>query len=308
MSLDLLDTPLRVTWDLFSGDDCLSATELRRIAVRLGEGGVFFVTLQSGAARHAAIEEIVAVLTEGSVQVSLVARPAEVSALGAGLNLADLFIDAGGWLDGTVADEELEGALGSGRDKGFSPSLTAVPLASRLVRLPDLLAFCAEHGVGRLKLPNISADGSLNPPGRADLPTPGDFAELREAVSDPASLRHGVALEVHDLFLWEILSRGDADRGEFGGCQAANSLAHVDARGDVTPCSSWPLRLGSLRENSLMEIWQGELRHRVRQDIAHLPDGCAGCRDLPLCFGGCRGLATVFGDRDARDPGCAGRR
>ncbi len=308
MRLDLLDTPLRVTWEFCSGEFCLPADKLRHVAGRLTEAGVFFVTLQKGAPRHPATGEIIAMLSAGGVRVSLIAQPAELSLVESNWPLQELFIDAGGWLDGASAQEELGAAAQIGREKGFSPAFLAVPLASRLARLPQLFALCREHDVGRLKLPNISVDGNLGDLERGKLPTAEELFDLRKKIGDAAESRRGLELEVHDLFLWEILSRGDAERGEFGGCQAANSLAHIDAQGDIFPCSSWPLRLGSLCETSLEAIWQNERRYRIRRDIEHLPAGCAGCSDYALCIGGCRGLAVSFSDRDARDPGCAGRR
>jgi radical SAM protein with 4Fe4S-binding SPASM domain len=50
-------------------------------------------------------------------------------------------------------------------------------------------------------------------------------------------------------------------------------------------------------------------RFRIREEIAAAPADCAGCRDFPLCLGGCRGLAR-FPSRKAggRDPSCSGRR
>ncbi|MDY6848492.1 MAG: SPASM domain-containing protein [Geoalkalibacter sp.] len=159
----------------------------------------------------------------------------------------------------------------------------------------------------------MAIDDSLNPPSDSDLIGPAHLDQLKNAFADNADcLRQGVALEIHDLFLWELL-HPDANRRREGyaGCQAANSLAHVAASGDLMPCSSWPLSLGSLLEEGLLELWQSPCRFEVRRMIEALPGDCRRCRDLRVCFGGCRGLALSRGDRghrQARDLMCAGSR
>ncbi|GAB6082003.1 hypothetical protein JCM30471_09170 [Desulfuromonas carbonis] len=136
---------------------------------------------------------------------------------------------------------------------------------------------------------------------------------LREFQSSIAAagsdLGRGLALEVHDLFLWEILfPGGGGERSEYGGCQAGNSVGYVDASGDLYPCSSWPRLIGSLLEHSLDELWHSAQRLAIREQIATVPAGCRGCRDYPVCFGGCRGLAETFAHGTERDPACDGPR
>nr|NIS43769.1 SPASM domain-containing protein [Desulfuromonadales bacterium] len=117
-------------------------------------------------------------------------------------------------------------------------------------------------------------------------------------------------MDIHDRFIWEIFSGPEVvEHSEYGGCQAANSLVHIDCGGDVWPCSSWPQSLGSLLEADLEEIWSGPQRMGVRREIAAEPVGCRSCRDYALCLGACRGLGRSLNQVGGeRDPACPGPR
>jgi GeoRSP system SPASM domain protein len=144
---------------------------------------------------------------------------------------------------------------------------------------------------------------------RSDLIRPEDVESFRKQAADFPDFFGKLKLDVHDLFLWEILfPDGGVARSEYGGCQAANSLAHVDICGTVHPCVSWPQSLGSLLADSFYDIWQAAPRQAVRADIASIPTGCNRCRDYAICFGGCRGLSRLDETLNGRDPMCEGVR
>ena len=109
-------------------------------------------------------------------------------------------------------------------------------------------------------------------------------------------------------FLFLLFPDGGVARSEYGGCQAANSLAHIDSHGVVHPCVSWPQPLGSLLDHTLYDIWQGPSRQSARDEIAAVPSGCEGCRDYSIWFGGCRGLSRLDHNLKGRDPMCKGPR
>lgn len=315
MSIDLLDTPLRVTWDLHGPDGRAEPARAVGIAERLVEGGVFFVTLEERPLAHPAYLELASVLKGGgcTVQVRYGSTAAERSALTAGCRADALllevapYLDAGGNCDTTALRAEIETL----RRSGLEPSLVLTPTRVNLPLLPRLMALCREAGVGRFKLPNTKVDDSFSRSAGGLLPQPDDLSRLAEALRDAAACRQGLELEIHDLFLWELFfpPGASAGRSEYGGCQAANSLAHVTVDGQVYACSSWPEPLGSLVETSLLEIWAAPRRLALRQAIAAVPTGCAGCRDYQRCFGGCRGLSATLAPNGAgRDLLCAGRR
>lgn len=311
MTIARLDTPLRVTWELHA-----SAGEVAiPIAECLVDAGLFYVTLLARPLAHPAIVEVLAILTGGGIQaqVTFCGTEEEWQGVAALESLPEIYVDAGAFLANGNAEEWL--SLGRVFDRlrsfGAHPALLMVPDRQRLPLLPQLCDFCRSTGVTRIKLPNTPVDASFSARTAMSLPTLAQLAALRAIVIDPLALRAGLTLEVHDLFLWEILFPGEREdgRSEYGGCQAANSLAHIAATGMVHPCSSWPYALGSLLDQDFAAIWQQETRSVILAKIAALPGGCDGCGDYAQCFGGCRGLVETLGIADnGRDLLCAGRR
>ena len=55
MGLDLLDAPVRLTWDLHGPGQPLAEREMLAIARQIGDGGIFFVTLEERPLLHTAI-------------------------------------------------------------------------------------------------------------------------------------------------------------------------------------------------------------------------------------------------------------
>ncbi|MBE0504002.1 MAG: SPASM domain-containing protein [Desulfuromonadales bacterium] len=314
MTIAQLDTPLRATWELHDSAGEISL-QAELVAEKLVYAGLFYVTLVARPLAHPAIAGILTILRGGGIQVQATFAGTEEEWQGvAGLkSLPEIGLDANAFLSCGTANEweSLHQALESLRQYGTRPALWMVPDRERLPLLPQLCDFGRRHGVTRIKLPNTPVDASFSARQARSLPTPAQLAALRTVIIDPVALRSGLTLEVHDLFLWEILFPGERENGrsEYGGCQAANSLAHIAANGMVHPCSSWPYALGSLLERPLEEIWQQGARFVVLEKIAALPAGCAGCGDYEQCFGGCRGLVETLGSADnGRDLLCAGRR
>ena len=315
MTIARLDTPLRVTWEFHSPTAVMAPAAALTVAERLVEAGLFYVTLLARPLAHPASAEVLAILTGGGIQVQAAFNGTEEEWQGVARleTVPEICVDAGAFL---VQGEEsewdaLRRALERLRQFAPQPSLLMVPDRQRLPLLPQLCGFCRSSGVTRITLPNTPVDANFPEHTAAFLPEIAQLAALREVVIDPVALRTGLTLEVHDLFLWEILFPGERENGraEYGGCQAANSLAHIDPCGMVHPCSSWPQPLGSLLERPFAEIWQQGARARVLDKIAAIPAGCEGCDDYPHCFGGCRGLVETLGAaEDGRDLLCAGRR
>lgn len=315
MTIARLDTPLRVTWELCDPAGAGSPAVALDIAERLVEAGLFYVTLLARPLAHPAIAEILAILLEGGIQVqaTFTGTEEEWQGVAALESLPEICVDAGAFLVRGDQDEweALRRVLEQLRQFGAQPALLLVPDRQRPPLLPQLCDFCRRNGVTRIKLPNTPVDASFSAHQALPLPTIAQLADLRAVVTDPVALRAGLRLEVHDLFLWEILFPGERENGrsEYGGCQAANSLAHIAASGMVHPCSSWPCELGSLLESDFATIWQQEARTVVLDKIAAFPAGCDGCDDFAHCFGGCRGLVETLGTAgDGRDLLCSGPR
>jgi GeoRSP system SPASM domain protein len=304
MLIDLLDTPLRISWRLAPeappGND-----EVLLVAGRLVEAGVFHASLDGRPLAHPAVQDILRLLADGGIQVVLncAGTAAELNALVAGLPIGKIYLDAAPAL---VKDDftGLSGLLETIRSRGFEPGLLLVPRHENVAGIPRVFEFCRAHRVAKFKLPNVDIGVSVKNLSDGGLVTCEDLQRLgRDLAPDAAS---GLQLEVHDLFLWELLCPESKDgRSGYGGCQAANSLGHIDDKGNLFPCSSWPEPLGSLLAHSIEALWALPERRRVREEIAKPPEGCRGCRDWTACFGGCRGLARTFNrHHGGRDPMC----
>lgn len=313
MGLDLLDSPLRITWDLCpTGQEWLSEEQLLLIAERLTDAGLFFLLLDQRPLLHPGLSAVLSQLSGAGCQVSLVteASAEERAALAKLPTPPEILVDAAPWLANKEGLAGLEGEISALMQLGHRVSLLWIPRTGQLCSLPDLVKLCRRLELPRFKLPNYKIGATSEPVDAAGLLQPEDLEELRGLLSVEPLATAGIALEVHDLFLWELIfPQGGGERSEYGGCQAANSLGHIAPNGDLWPCSSWPVRLGSLLSADVETLWNGKERFRVRDAADQAPPDCKGCSDYQICFGGCRGLALRYRQGDAkRDLLCSGPR
>ncbi len=314
MALDLLDTPLRISWALHHQGVAQSPALVECLTQRVVEAGVFFVTLEGQPLLHPQIQALVAQLTAGGCQTLVVCDggPADLEVLVPGLAIQWLLLDVSAWIDTTGLQRKgLSESLAGIRAGGYEATLQMVPTKENILLIPEVFALAGELGAGRIKLPNTPHDASLTAGGEVRLPGPADLKKLAELLaSRPLENAPGLQVEIHDLFLWELLNPlVGGERGEYGGCQAANSLGHIDGEGWLHPCSSWLQPLGQLVERSIEELWATPLRYQVREEIGETPQGCLGCGDYPLCLGGCRGLGRSLNQgAGGRDLLCSGPR
>ncbi len=80
------------------------------------------------------------------------------------------------------------------------------------------------------------------------------------------------------------------DEASFYGCPAARTLMYVDASGMAGICSVVPMRIGSVRERSLLDLWHDRSIHHLRQRIQ------CDCPYTSACAGGCL-AAQVWADK-----------
>ncbi|WP_303720978.1 SPASM domain-containing protein [Malonomonas rubra] len=314
MAVDLLDAPLRVSWDLCGGDGkVLSAAQLSRVAQQLLDAGIFFVSLEEQPLLHPEIIPLLQSLVKGC-QVSVVVgnSETELNLLGQLPQTIKLYLDCSQAVQGhTFNGDCIRPALSRIRNSGYEPLLSWMPRRSELPALLAALRFCAAESIRGFKLPNQKIGVSCGPEQAEKMPDCEDLKQLAAAIRKSGLPKLSeLQLDVHDLFVWELLQPlSGGQRSEYGGCQAANSLGHITADGQLWPCSSWPEPLGSLLENDLIDLWQSDLRFEIRRQIAEIPVGCTDCRDYESCFGGCRGLSSFCRDDSLkRDLLCEGIR
>ncbi len=311
MGLNYLDNPVRVTWDLCDENRRMADGDVDIVLQRLVEAQPFFVALEQSPLSHPACSRVLQTLSSRGVQLTLFSkgRQSELDNLAAAAGCdARILLHLEPFLSESQPDLDRLGAVVDRfRKAGHDPGFCLTPLKSTIGFLPALLKFASSLEIPCFKLPNVRIDANFLQAGEGQILRPEDLDELRRLLPEIKPLVAAVDLEIHDLFLWELLSPDSMEsRSEYGGCQAANSLAHVNHDATVFPCVSWPQRLGSLVDQSFAEIWTSGACREVRDRIAATPAGCSGCRDYQVCFGGCRGLADTFATRGGLDPMCRG--
>jgi radical SAM protein with 4Fe4S-binding SPASM domain len=88
-----------------------------------------------------------------------------------------------------------------------------------------------------------------------------------------------------------------------GGCGAGRLYCGMEPNGDVEPCVFIPIKVGNIREKSLVDIWRNSpILKQIRSRDAF--KGCGECEYKYIC-GGCRARAyAYFNDLQGPDPGC----
>ncbi len=308
MSNPQVDTPLRVHWFIPPAAVALSPEKLRLIATRLVSGGVFELLLDGYPLAHDALGDVLSILRPAGIRITLVSGASSSETAGASRLDAPipLLLDLNRLVTAQAPNLSLSAkALEAHRSLGLDPGLVLCLLRPWLPLLRPLLSWALEQQVPLFKLPNIPLDARFRHDFEQQICRASDLGQLRseldsEFVRSIADLK----MQIHDLFLWELLSGQPDNRMEYSGCQAANTLAYIDAQGNVHPCASWPLSFGSLLQQSLPELWSSALREQCRQYIAQPPKGCHGCADWGICFGGCRGLSQLHTSQSGRDLWC----
>jgi heme b synthase len=88
------------------------------------------------------------------------------------------------------------------------------------------------------------------------------------------------------------------------GCVCGQSIAFIDSKGEVRPCSYFPDSAGSVRKNSFRQIWEESVLLRRLRDFKSYEGRCGACEYQRIC-GGCRARAELLsGDALAQDPIC----
>jgi radical SAM protein with 4Fe4S-binding SPASM domain len=89
-----------------------------------------------------------------------------------------------------------------------------------------------------------------------------------------------------------------------GGCGAGRLYCCIEPNGDIEPCVFIPIKIGNIREQSLVNIWRNSavLKQIRNRDLFK---GCRECEYKYIC-GGCRARAyAYFNDLQGPDPGCS---
>jgi radical SAM protein with 4Fe4S-binding SPASM domain len=116
--------------------------------------------------------------------------------------------------------------------------------------------------------------------------------ELRVAIEAIETLRKADAPVQYGVGIPQCFMRNGSE-----GCLAGVAYVSIDPSGRVRPCAHSPTVVGSLRDASLEEIWQGEAMNVWR---GLMPAACTTCAAYTDCHGGCRAVQELRSN--GRDP------
>lgn len=288
--------PIRIRWDVdFRG----FAGRAKRIARQIREAAPLIVELRIEGQRG--LSDLSAVFTEihkcnPCIEATVRLSPKAVDAAQRGYPIDFIW-------EVSVREPFRELLPSKVKEISFTPD------KNTLDDLPDVLEEFAGSGLECLRLPNVNAVRALAEKGHVPVPTPDKLRTASEKIARLDVSLEGKRLVVHDYFLWKSLRnafpREAGERVEFSGCQAGSALAYVDWEGNVYPCDSLPIRLGSLKETSFEKVWRSPAREQVLAAIRSLPATCGSCGLSKGCLAGCRGMAySARGTLDSPDPSC----
>ncbi len=69
-------------------------------------------------------------------------------------------------------------------------------------------------------------------------------------------------------------------------CAAVTGLLSIDPMGNIIPCSSWRMPIGSLLKKRFKDIWQQTMVMYFKNN-EYAPDACRDCLDFDACKGAC---------------------
>ncbi len=88
------------------------------------------------------------------------------------------------------------------------------------------------------------------------------------------------------------------------GCICAQSIAFIDSKGNVQPCSYFPVVAGNVKEKHFQEIWEHSELFESLRAFEKYKGRCGECEYLNVC-GGCRARAdAVLEDYLQEEPFC----
>ena len=88
------------------------------------------------------------------------------------------------------------------------------------------------------------------------------------------------------------------------GCVCAQSICFIDSRGNVQPCSYFPVVAGNVKKEKFGAIWRDSKLFRSLRDFRSYKGRCGKCEYLKIC-GGCRARAdAIMGDYLDEEPFC----
>lgn len=177
-----------------------------------------------------------------------------------------------------------------------------VPMQLNLEHISDMRDLCVELGVKKLSLLRFvpQTRGELNQ--TKLLPSVELFNRMQELIDYemtdekrkdlPCAIRAGCPADFRHSSVDTSIFKAGTGKPKL--CHAGLDLILVRPDGAVHPCAAWKSLPtdSNVRNKSLTEIWEGDdtysaIRRYLQEGYAELKGGCASCKDLETCRGGC---------------------
>lgn len=189
-------------------------------------------------------------------------------------------------------------ALQTLHDWGFETAAMMTIHAGNVADVPEVLDLCRTVGA-RLSLERYSAPGRTE---KVVSATPDQLQEVYELAT--AAGLHSFDPCFSAFGYWHRGELPASDRPIQGGCSAGVAALAVTADLEVLTCVRLRESIGSLRTQSLAEIWSDGPLLRQLRNRGLLEGACGSCDLSPVC-GGCRAHAYAeTGRLMAADPDC----
>jgi len=186
-----------------------------------------------------------------------------------------------------------------------------VPMKSNFHSVQSLLTMLSDEGVNRVRFLSLSPTGRAVTEFRKLELSAEDIQELNEALSTFNNKR-SVKLTVG--FCTSQTLEGLSIMEGHETCYAAENRVHLDAFGNVFPCTASSGHLDfsagnvQVEGNTLESIWHtSTLLHFFRDFHVNPPEKCRPCKKHKNCSSGCRvSMFYKYGDMTISNPNCGG--
>ena len=168
-------------------------------------------------------------------------------------------------------------------EKGIHTTVSCVITQQNFFDIPALISLCINIGAKEFRILRMVPVGRGQEQ-TAQLISPKQVTRLKNILYNLGRENQG-RLTVS----WD--SEFEPSRSEY--CTAGKSILAIRPDGNVVPCSFLPgtkYILGSIKTNSLTEIWNSRALHEYRNNYGLIDERCRNCSIFSTCKGGCRAV------------------
>ena len=196
-------------------------------------------------------------------------------------------------------------------ETGANATVYVVPMKANLHEIIPLIRMASEKGCKKYRILSLSPTGRAYDIFTSIAPDAREVMWLNEQLS---KIQEEIDVELYGGFCTRSMYQSLRILPGHNSCLAAENRLHIDAFGNVFPCTASAGRAifsaGNLRASgsTLSEIWKySPLLQFIRDFHSNPPRKCCGCKLHPECMSGCRVMMSYkYGDVTIADPRCKG--